>query len=518
LAVDAAKQHFQLGQAAEKRGQDLEAYAQYLQARAAAPDNRKYLRAADRLRAVTAQAIAIRTAAETVEAPDGLGKLDLPPAGDLEQDDLLREALGPTELEFEHRIASFRIDGTIQEAYERVFREYGIDVIFDEGFRGSTPTKFHLDDVGFDDAVITLNEVATAFVIPLTAKLALIANDTPAKRSELEPVVTISVPIPEAVTPQDATEAAQAVQQTLEMRRLFVVPSQNIVTIRDSPAKARMARLLLERLLLPTSELVLEIELIAYNQDSERELGLSLPYDFPVTNYSTILNATPPESDASGQILVGGGDSLLGIGVGSSRLVALLRAGAGSMAQELSVRATDGKEAQVRIGERFPIITASFQPGSGLDPEEPDADFVLPPPSVTFEDLGLSVNVTPSVHGSGEVSLHLQAEFNLLAGGSVNGIPILVNRTLETQIRLDEGESAIIAGMAIDETRRTRNTPLGLAGIPVVSTLLSQQKRTTNSTDLLVIVTPRVVRLPASEIVRELRIRFGSEERPLSAF
>jgi type II secretory pathway component GspD/PulD (secretin) len=153
-----------------------------------------------------------------------------------------------------------------------------------------------------------------------------------------------------------------------------------------------------------------------------------------------------------------------------------------------------------------------------LDPEEPDADFVLPPPSVTFEDLGLSVNVTPSVHGSGEVSLHLQAEFNLLAGGSVNGIPILVNRTLETQIRLDEGESAIIAGMAIDETRRTRNTPLGLAGIPVVSTLLSQQKRTTNSTDLLVIVTPRVVRLPASEIVRELRIRFGSEERPLSDF
>lgn len=517
-AEDAAKQHFELGQAAERQGRDLEAYAQYLQARAAAPDNRKYLRAADRLRAATAQAIAIRTAGETVEASTPLGRLPLTPEDFHEFDDSLREALGPMELEIEHKISSFRIDGTIQEAYERVFREYGIDVIFDEGFRGSTPTKFHLDDVDFDDAVITLNEVAVAFVIPLTAKLALIAADTPAKRSELEPVVMINVPIPEAVTPQDATEVAQAVQQTLEVRRLFVVPSRNIVTIRDSPAKARMARLLLERLLTPSSEVILEVELIAYNQDRNRQLGFSLPSSFPVTNYSTILNAMAPDSDGSGQIGIGGGETLLGIGVGDAQLVAQLNVGSGSIAQRLSVRASDGKEAQVRIGERFPIITSSFEPGSGLDGEQAGANFALPPPSFQFEDLGLSINATPSVRGSGEVSLQLQAEFNLLAGGSVNGIPILVNRTLETSIRLREGESAIIAGMAIDETRNTRTTPLGLAGIPVVSTLLSRQTRRTNSTDLLVIVTPRIVRLPASEIVRELRIRFGSEQRPLSAY
>jgi hypothetical protein len=515
-SADAAKQHFNLGKAAEKRGHDLEAYAQYQQARAAAPNNRKYLRAVDRLRSATAQAIAIRAVGDTT-ARDPLGKPVPPIADDLDANGSLREALGPTELEIEHKTSSFRIDGTIQQAYERVFREYGIDVLFDEGFRGSTPIKFHLDDVGFDDAVITLNEVAVAFVIPLTSKLALIAADTPAKRTELEPVVTLSVPIPEAVTPQDATEAVQAVQQTLDVRRLFAVPARNIVTIRDSPAKARMARLLLERLLLPTSEVVLEIELIAYNEARSRELGLSLPSTFPVTNYSTILNAVQPESDNGGQVFIGGGDSLFGIGVGDSQLVAQLSAGTGATAQQLSVRTTDGTEAQVNIGERFPIITSSFEPGSGIDPSQPGASLTLPPPSVTFEDLGLSITATPTVHGSREVSLQLQAEFNLLAGGSVNGIPILVNRTLETHVRLGEGESAIIAGMAIDETRRTRSTPLGLEGIPVVSTLLSRQTRRTNGTDLLVIIRPRIVRLPASEIVRELRIRFGSEERPLSA-
>ena len=92
-----------------------------------------------------------------------------------------------------------------------------------------------------------------------------------------------------------------------------------------------------------------------------------------------------------------------------------------------------------------------------------------------------------------------------------------MNRTLETHVRLREGEAAIIAGMAIDETRISRTTPLGLTGIPVVSTLLSRDTRRTNSTDLLIIVRPRLVRLPASELVRELRIRFGADERPLSA-
>lgn len=520
-AEDAAKRHFRLGQAAEKRGHDLEAYAQYLQARAADPDNRKYLRAADRLRAATAQAIAIRTAAEVAAPQDTPGEIEALAAEPPELNDSFREALGPTKLEIAPKIASFRIEGTVQEAYERVFREYGIDVIFDEGFRGSTQIKFHLDDVGFDDASITLNELAVAFVIPLTPKLALIAADTPAKRSELEPVVTISVPIPEAVTPQDATEAAQAVQQTLEIRRLFAVPSRNMITIRDSPAKARMARLLLERLLVPSSEVVLEVALISYNQARDRELGLSLPSVFPVTSYSTILNAAPPkpapDQPERAQISIGGGDSLFGIGIGDAGLIAQLNSGTGSTAQQLSVRTTDGMPAEVNIGERFPIITSTFQPGSNVDPNNPDEVLTLPPPSFTFEDLGLSVTATPTVHGSREVSLQLQAEFNLLAGGSVNDIPILVNRTLETHIRLREGEAAIIAGMAIDETRITRNTPLGLTGIPVVSTLLSRRTRRTNSTDLLVIVRPRIVRLPASEILKELRIRFGSEERPLSA-
>lgn len=508
FAQNTAKQHYKLGRAAEKRGSQLEAYSQYLQARAAAPGKGKYLRAAERMRLATAQAIAIQTTGETVPTDDN-DSTPLFIESLFERSDPLQEALGATQLEVEHKLASFRFEGQIQDAYKRLGEEYGVDVLFDEGFSGSRRTKFYIDDVDFRDAVMALNEVATAFVVPLTPKLVLIANDTPAKRGELEPVVSVNIPIPEAVTPQDATEVGQAVQQILELRRLFVVPSRNIVTIRDSPAKVRVARLLLERLLAPSSELVLEIELISYNRDRDTEIGLNLPGAFPVKSYATVFNAIPPDA-ASNETGVGGGQSLFGIGIANSQLVAALSSGIGSTTQQFSVRASSGKMAQVKIGERFPIISSTFQADTNQE-----GDFVLPPPSFTFEDLGLNVDVTPLVHGSNEVSLQMQVEFNLLAGGAVNGLPILVNRTLETQVRLQEGEAAIIAGMAIDETRKTQQTPLGLERIPFIRRLFSRNQKRVNSTDLLVLVRPRIVRLPAFEIMKELNIRFGSDLRPL---
>lgn len=515
-AADVAERHYKLGQTAERRGAQLEAYARYVQAQAANPSKRKYARASMRLRAATAQAIAMESANALDEVSDtAFVEPLLQEDGDLMGS--LREALGPTEIEPEDKISSFRFEGTIQEAYERVLKEYGISVLFDEGFSGGGQTRFHVDDVGFDDAMLSLNEVAKAFIIPLTAKLVLIAEDTPGKRTELEPVVSVDIPIPEAASPQDANEVVQAIQQTLEIRRMFVVPSRNVVTIRDSPAKVRMARLLFERLLVAKPEVVLEIDIISYNDSRDTELGLDLPTLFPVTNYSTVLNAVPQERSEGPEAIIGGGESLFGVGVANSTVVANLTAGTGRTTQRMSIRASHGTEAQMRVGERFPIVTASFQPGSGIEPSGDNALFQLPPPTISYEDLGLSINVTPMIHEAGEVTLTLQAEFNLLSGAGANGIPILVSRTIETQVRLRAGESAIIAGMAIDEQRRGNSTPLGLIGIPVVSNLLGRKTNQTNSTDLLILVRPRIVRLPAADIVKELSIRFGSEERALSS-
>ena len=125
--------------------------------------------------------------------------------------------------------------------------------------------------------------------------------------------------------------------------------------------------------------------------------------------------------------------------------------------------------------------------------------------------------MTPTVHSSREITLQIEAEFKLLAGGAVNGIPILANRSLQSQVRLEEGQSALIAGMGIAERRVNAAGPAGLAEIPILGSLFRRKTDRMNVSDLLVVVTPRVVRLPPSETARELSIRFGPEQRPLPA-
>jgi type II secretory pathway component GspD/PulD (secretin) len=214
-------------------------------------------------------------------------------------------------------------------------------------------------------------------------------------------------------------------------------------------------------------------------------------------------------------VALGGGDSVFGVTVGPSALTAKLARGEGRTVQRLSLRATHGSEAEMNIGERFPIINASFSAPIGVDAG--DSGYIQPIPSFTFEDLGLTLRVTPNIHGGGEVTLQLAAEFELLAGGSVNGVPILANRTVESQVRLKDGEYALLGGMTVLEERNSRSGLAGLAEIPYLGRLFRSTTRRYNQSDLVVVVRPRIVRLPASEIEPSLTIRFGPEDRPLPA-
>src|SRR5690606_28856269 len=105
-----------------------------------------------------------------------------------------------------------------------------------------------------------------------------------------------------------------------------------------------------------------------------------------------------------------------------------------------------------RIGERYPIINASFSAGVPTNDDGSPA-FRQPVPSFTFEDLGLTCTVTPQVHNGREVTLQLELTFRLLAGGAVNGVPILSNREMASQVRLEEGEVALLSGIAVREER-----------------------------------------------------------------
>ncbi len=133
-------------------------------------------------------------------------------------------------------------------------------------------------------------------------------------------------------------------------------------------------------------------------------------------------------------------------------------------------------------------------------------------PSFNYEDLGLTVKVTPHVHGMDEVSLDVEAGYEVLAGQSSNGVPALGQNKLQSKVRVREGEWAVLAGLATTSEARTITGPAGLDRLPVIGTVFRKNDRDDESTDVLVVLRPTLINLPPDQYVgRTLWV--GSETR-----
>lgn len=523
-----AKTYYKQGRKAERQGRHVEALMHYAQARAAEPDNQRYALAAGRIRPLAAQSAATQGAAaaavELDRDPAALAAyLEPPPpriAPGFPTIDLLKP---PVQLKPDNIRSDFNFRGTIKQSYEQVAEAFGLEVLFDSGFRGDGDTRLILRHAGFLTAVDVLADVAGGLVIPVSEKVFLVAEDSSQKRQQLEPVAVAAVSLPEAMTAEQAQEITQAVQQTLELKRSQLSASRGVVGMRDSVTKVRMAQALYSHLARPPGEVVIEVELIASNRSRQVDSGVTPPTAFPVTNFSTLFNAQAPDltaENASTLVAIGGGESVFGIAVGGGRLEAKLQRGEGRSLQKFYVRSSDKMPAELKIGERFPIVNARFGPAVIDDSVQGEIDqgTLRPPvPSFTFEDLGLSMNVTPTIHSSREITLQIEAEFMLLAGGAVNGIPILANRAFQSQVRLEEGEYAVVTGMAVLEERKNRSGLAGLGRLPLIGKLFRRRTKQVNQSDLILTIRPRIVRLPPAEEAPTLVFRYGPEERPRPA-
>ena len=533
---DEASTLFQRGREAERQGDDVSAYLLYSQARTIEPENVRYVMAASAVRRRAAEMLASLGQFQSAIALDPsnaflLGaaqasgsspsaSLPQPAAGGFTSPRMEPLALqGPPELQPGELSTDFQLQGSIRSAYQSLAERFGLIVIFDQDFDGQQEIKFQMDDVDFSQAMLALNDVARAFLVPVNERVFLIADDTVQKRNELEPMATAVFPLTDLLGAQQVTEVGQAVQQVLEIRRFQVDSSGQQVVIRDTVSRVRMAQALLEHLARPRAEAVVEVDLVTIEEDRSRNIGIGLPTSFPVTNFSTVLWNAPPQLDGSVPLLgVGGGGTVFGVAIGSAALVANQVSSAGTVRSSFSVRATDGTPASFLVGERFPIVNARFS-AAVIDDEiqdEIDAGTLREPfPSFTFEDLGLVFNVTPRIHSAREVSLEIETEVKQLTGRTVNDIPVLSNRRMQSYVRLRAGEVALITGMAVAERRSNRSGPVFLSEIPVLGWLFRRHTAQVVRSHMVLVVKPRIVRLPPSELLPELTLRYGPEARPL---
>jgi general secretion pathway protein D len=407
---------------------------------------------------------------------------------------------------------SFDLRGNAGELFEKVAGAFGIQVVMDRDYQSPSPSlRFRVEDATAAEALRVLEAATDSFMTPLGETAAIVARDTVQKRTELTPVAAMPVSIPERLTVQEAQDISTAVQQTLEIKRVSLDPTKRLIYFRDAQPKALAARRMFENLSRLRAQIEIDVEFISVGRTSTLNYGLSLPNSASLVNFGkTLGNAV---TQAGNYFTFGGGASLMGLGIANSEIFGTLTKTSADSLLESQIVALDGQAATLKVGSRYPVITASYTAGVAGDPAA--AQGLAPP--IQFVDLGLVLKITPVVHADLEVTLDVDAEFKTLGSGSVNGIPVISNQQYQGKVRLKEGEWAVIAGLVTTNDSETPTGIAGLSSIPVFGHLFTHQTHEKDRSETLIVLKPHLVALPPWERATPA-MWTGTETRPLTPF
>ncbi|MGH9672415.1 MAG: type II secretion system protein GspD [Bryobacteraceae bacterium] len=492
---------------AERNKQYTQAYLLYAQAAAANPADPRLWVHAQTLRRLAMEeskwAPPGSDPLEDLETEDTIGAEELAEAARPQPPAELRGAPGPH---------SFDLTGDSRELWEKIASALKLDVVFDGDYQPLPRMRFRIQDADFGEVLYALTSATSSFPIAISDRLALIARDTPQKRQEMEPHMTVTLPLPNPVTVQEAQELARAVQQAFELQRFGVDNVRRLILVRDRISKVKPAIELLKQLLHHRAEVMLEIELLEYTETASTSYGSSLPTRSPLIWLSSLWNSKPDLTGAGALLGFGSGATFFGLGLGSAELFASFSNVQARNLMKAEVRSRDGQAATFHLGDRYPILTAGY---FGSVPD--GSDVFTPPPTFNFEDLGFVLKATPRVHGEDELTLEIEAEFKVLTGEASNGIPVIANRRFVTRPRLRFGEWAVMAGLFRGTEAKTLTGLAGLAQLPVLGHVLGQNTRDSDRGELILLIKPRLLSAPPGPS-DSYAIWIGSEGRPRSGF
>ena len=385
--------------------------------------------------------------------------------------------------------------------FDTIGKVAGLTMVYDPDFPARRITV-DLNNVTFEQALEIVSLESKAFVKPVTENTLFVIPDQPQKRRDYEEEVVRTFYLSNTVQPQDLTEIVTGLRQLLDLKRIQQVNSQNAIIVRDTPDKLILAEKMIRDIDKAKPEVVIQVEVLQVSTDRIRELGISpgTQATVAITNGSTTSGGSTTSNPITFNTLRHLNGNSYSVTLPSLTANAVLTDADTKIIQNPEIRSVDGQIAKLKIGSRIPIATGSFQAGVGVG-STGGAGFVNPLVNTqfTYLDIGVNVDVTPRVHPNRDVSMKLRVEVSShTSDATIGGItqPVISSRTIEHDIRLKEGEVNILGGLfERTDTKNVSGWP-GLAKLPIFGRLFSDNKTEHEEDEVLIVLTPRIVRMP----------------------
>jgi general secretion pathway protein D len=386
-------------------------------------------------------------------------------------------------------------DVPIKSVFDVIARTSGVNFVFDKDVRSDTRVTIFVRDASVEEViglVLTTNQLERKL---LNANTLMIYPDTPVKGRDYKDLVTRSFYLANT----DVKQAQTMIRTLVKTRDIFIDEKLNLVIIKDTADAVRLAEKLIESLDMAEPEVMLDVEVLEVTRSRLQELGIRFPDQIgygrlqPDLNTTIVNNGVTQSNTTLGGTLAQGFVDLrnrngLTSFVSNPALTLNLRseAGDGNTLANPRIRVKNREKAKIHIGDKLPVFTTTSTANVGVSA------------SVSYLDVGLKLDVEPNVYLDDEVGIKVQMEVSSVTRevtGPAGSLAYQIGtRSAATVLRLRDGETQVLAGLISDEERSSANRLPGLGDIPTLGRLFSSTRDNNSKSEIVLLITPRIVR------------------------
>jgi general secretion pathway protein D len=406
--------------------------------------------------------------------------------------------------------------------FEAIGKLAGLTVIFDPDFT-SRRISVELTNVTLEQALNISALQSKAFWRPVTSNIIFVVPDQPQKRKDYEEEIVKTFYLRNTVLPQELTEIITSIRQLLDLRRVQQINAQNAIVIRDTPDRVMLAGKIIDDIDKAKPEVVIQVAIMEARRDRIRNVGITPPSSIstsfvnPVTSTTTSGSTTTANGTATfSQLIAAPFSNLLPQGysvtIPSATANFLMTDSSTQILDDPEIRVVDGQTAKLKIGDRIPVATGSFQAGIGAS----GTGSLNPLVNTQFQylDVGVNVDVTPRIHPDHEISMKINivvsSQTNTVNIGGINQ-PVISQRSIEHDIRLKDGEVNVLGGL-IEQTDSNSVTGIpGVAKVPGFRYLFGNNTIDHEKDEILIVLIPHIVRMPSISVENLRSISSGTD-------